>query len=259
MPLSKPRLPILQRGHPLARGLIGAWLAYEGAGDTAHDLGQQGIDGALQGNVSWTRGDLKLTGFDTAGDGVDITGIESSSGTYTFVIVLDARTTSETFDYAFDFDTGRLVIAYQASTSGKIGYYDGAWHGVADTPLDGEKHALAWVLDGDAGVGSIYDNGVLLGTDTYTSTNLGGVATLGTSRTFDSTGVLKTDIYTAQVYDRALSVSEIRQLYVDPYAAFRIQPSFFSVLQVAAAGQPRQLRNMTVPHTRQWQSGGFLG
>lgn len=51
----KPTFPRLQRGHPLAQGLIGSWPLYEGSGPTANDV-VNGANGTLSGGPTWGGG-----------------------------------------------------------------------------------------------------------------------------------------------------------------------------------------------------------
>lgn len=46
MPLSLPPSPRLRSGHPLARGIIGAWPSFEGSGNMLNDIGPSQITGA---------------------------------------------------------------------------------------------------------------------------------------------------------------------------------------------------------------------
>lgn len=56
MPSAKPPLPRLQKDHPSAKGLVGAWLFYESAGSTVYDLSGNGNDGTLVNTPTWSAG-----------------------------------------------------------------------------------------------------------------------------------------------------------------------------------------------------------
>jgi len=54
MPILKPpKGALLQRGHPLARGLVGAWLMNEVRGTIVNDLSGNGNTGTLLANTTW--------------------------------------------------------------------------------------------------------------------------------------------------------------------------------------------------------------
>lgn len=61
----KPRTPFIQRGHPLNRGLVGAWLFTEGSGLLAQDSANGGRfadssrqDARLAAVSQWVQGHL---------------------------------------------------------------------------------------------------------------------------------------------------------------------------------------------------------
>ena len=53
MHMKPPIGATLDKSHPLADGLVGAWLMNEGGGLVAHDLSGNGNDGTFGGNVDW--------------------------------------------------------------------------------------------------------------------------------------------------------------------------------------------------------------
>lgn len=56
MGIFKPNWPRVQRGHPLARGLVGAWKFTEGSGLTAYDSSGFGNHGTLTNGPTWIGG-----------------------------------------------------------------------------------------------------------------------------------------------------------------------------------------------------------
>ena len=56
MGIFKPLPPRLQRGHPLARGLVGAWEFTEGSGLMAYDSSGYGNHGTLENGAAWSGG-----------------------------------------------------------------------------------------------------------------------------------------------------------------------------------------------------------
>lgn len=56
MGVAKPPRPQLQRGHPLALGVIADWPTYEGSGTTLNDISGSGYTGAFISTPTWVAG-----------------------------------------------------------------------------------------------------------------------------------------------------------------------------------------------------------
>ena len=116
---------------------------------------------------------------------VDVTGLSSASGTYTFHYWLKTVTTSGD-GRPFDILGGRLLATI---ASGKLNYYEGSTWRPGPAQSDGFglyvnngmwRHVV-YVFNGDPAInnGFVYLDGVLVGTTTYTARSLGGFAKIG--------------------------------------------------------------------------------
>lgn len=94
-----------------------------------------------------------------------LTGLTSTSGSYTFFYAIN-RTGG---NWLFDAATGRLVLATNNST--KYSWNDGAWHDIAATTTGWQLLTYHFTSGGN---GVIYKNGSSLGSAAYTATNIGG-------------------------------------------------------------------------------------
>ncbi len=54
MPSATPSFPKVNRGHPLAQGLVGAWPLYEGSSQTANDVSGRDNHLVIAGDTVWT-------------------------------------------------------------------------------------------------------------------------------------------------------------------------------------------------------------
>jgi hypothetical protein len=109
-------------------------------------------------------------------------------------------------DYLLDAQTGRLVFAPLAVTSGKSGWYDGTWKSVASA-VSGWK-LDTWYLDGVGGVGRYYENGVQRGEGSYTARALGGAVVVGSDY-----------LQTGYFFDGALALLHARSAATAPDGA----------------------------------------
>jgi len=63
----------IQLGHPLAKGLVGCWLMNEGAGNIVQDLSGNGHDGTLIADATWAAGKFgPCISVDSADDHIQI-------------------------------------------------------------------------------------------------------------------------------------------------------------------------------------------
>ncbi|MEA3272906.1 MAG: LamG domain-containing protein, partial [Patescibacteria group bacterium] len=119
-------------------------------------------------------------GFDGALDYVDLPNFSSTAQTYTFSMWVKSPIADGTTDYLFDTATGRFLLAFFGTTSGQIGFYDGAMKNFGDAPNDGEWHHLVWLFDSSASTGKLYIDGSQFGnTQSYTAMNISGNVKIG--------------------------------------------------------------------------------
>jgi len=189
-------------------------LMHEGTGDIVRDYSGQSNHGGVEG-PKWTDEGIAAwaLSFDGADDYVDLTGLTSTNKTYT-LLMWSKSSMPDTSDWicTLDSESGRLIFAYQTTSTGIIGYYDGSWHDVGDTPNDGKPHHIGWVLDDGEGEGEIFIDGGSIGTAPYTGVDIGGTVYMG--RSTAATLNYYDGIYASgRLYESALSGSEINEHY----------------------------------------------
>lgn len=237
-PFSGSRLRI---GHPLSRGLISHWLMNEGSGRFINNLNGGGI-GTFFGDVNWNVGKFgPCLAFDGVEDYVNIPKRTTLAG--------KSQATISVWIYSVSFSTAPYVYCEATSTSGyaRLGiristggiiyvyWIDSANDPSGDCGTFTSATALSllkWyhvvvVFDSVSDYHSIYINGVLdklqntaalaLGTSVTCGIRIGLLPVGGTSN-------FNGKIDNVMVFDRALSGTEIQQLYLDPFSMFRRNP-----------------------------------
>lgn len=118
MPAVKPPYPRLQRGHPLARGLVLGLPLYEGSGLTTNDLSGSGLGGTLTGGPTWQAGQAGWC-LEAAGTSDYVTcptpnaALAAAAPAVTVACWVNLATNGQ---YAY------YVACYNGSTLGKNGY-----------------------------------------------------------------------------------------------------------------------------------------
>jgi hypothetical protein len=214
---------MLNKSHPLANGLVGCWLMNEGSGNKVYDLSGNGNTGTITGAV-WTAGRtgnaLKFTDDDyvTISQSVisstefSIIGWEYSEGSTNVGYFLGDST-----------DPANLYLRRQAADPGNYAGGIGDQEFAAFAVSRNAWHQFAYTHT-SAGIGLIYVDGVfkanLAAASNFTSLQsnlyIGDRADL--ARSFE--GLLDI-IY---IYNRALTASEISQLYREPFCMFDYEP-----------------------------------
>ena len=221
----KPPLGVpADKGHILCPS-SGLWLMNEGHGSPiVQDLsgnGNTGTLGAAGASPSWGGGQHgSALSFD-GGDHVNLTGVTDSSTSHTIVMNVYATATGPG-DYMLDFQTGRLLFAFVDDAGTSIALYDGtSWRQYGASLLINTWYQLIFILNGATGKTSLYVNGVLYGSEqTYTPRVIGGTASLGSRYSMDSywfNGLVEY-LY---IYNHVKSISEIAQLYEEPFCMVR--------------------------------------
>ncbi|MEA3362172.1 MAG: LamG-like jellyroll fold domain-containing protein, partial [Thermodesulfobacteriota bacterium] len=207
--------------HPLANGLVGAWVMNEGSGDTVHDLSGNGNDGTLVNSPTWDSDGVVLNGS------TECIEIQDSPvftvNDFTWVLSLNPRLGND----------GRFQKYDNTSNDGfLIQQEDGpaCWEGAVYVGGSAAVVASAGISYGTIEQITLRREGssisLFVGTTEYVSgTSLSGE--------IDSSGILYIGhdwvdnnyfdgiINYAYVYDRALSADEISQLHNEPYAMFK--------------------------------------
>jgi len=232
----------LKPDHPLNQGLVGCWLFNEDGGNTAFDLSKNQNHGTLTGGAYWAIGEKSesVLSFDVD-DYVDCGASTSSQPTTTGsvavwfksdllnrnqVLVSDANYTIDrngftvsTYEYSFS--------RFELADAGGYQLYSGTRAMVANT-----WNFIVAVWDGTNG--KLYLNAGIDTEYTQQHTPTNGVynTRIGRDSGADVQGT-KGEISSVSIYDRALSVDEIRHLYSDPYSRFAL-PSRAKYFYVAA-------------------------
>jgi hypothetical protein len=243
----KPRLGArLDRQHPLSRGLVGCWLFNEGGGNKLWDISGNGNHGTLinmDPSSDWVASPKgSALDFDNTDDYVDLgdpvvaafgTGDFSAeiwvfpTGTVNFERFFGYWTIGGTLGWAIE-DNGALdwidfVTSSNVRARSQI-FTRSRWHHVGCTRrgstlsiyVDGVKGADATALDD-------VDPGTKLSVGAYSYPWSGRIAKCG-------------------IYNRALSASEIRWLYVEPYANV-VTPVYRRYFVAGASFQPAWAAN----------------
>lgn len=228
----KPALPRLQRGDPLARGLVGAWEFNEGSGLYVRDHSGYGHDATLVGGPTWGPGRAGHSVYcNGSGQYIDMTPPIADVISNPFSMVLWMRSTDSDISAVFG-GMGSTATTYPiamfqnqrpGSTASGIrfllrGNSSATYRstGSSNAVNDGNRHCL--VATWDASTLQVFVDGEAQ-TDTYdTGTPTGySFSTLSLGVLHRYTLVYYAEIYsdTFRMYDRALGEDEIRQIYVE--------------------------------------------
>ena len=200
----------LNRTHPLARGLVGAWIMNEATGEVVHDYSGNGNHGAFSGTGDPWNSDY--VSFDGSGEKVAIPTMSLSawtitiklSGSYTsgFMLPIGGEGWSGQF-------MGKNDDGFRVRDSG------GDVNLSSDTYVAGTIET--WTVTYDGTIYKFYTNGCYVGYRakggrTFTLDVLG--ACLGSGFYFSG------KIWYNYIYNRALSAEEIALLHREPYCMF---------------------------------------
>jgi len=130
------------------------------------------------------------------------------SGSFTFVIAINPTDTSGA-KYIFDSSAGRFIIALRAFGSELVGWFDGAWNGIAASSTGWQ--ILAWVLT-SGGNGEVFRNGASLGAAAYSAKAIGGTTRIFSEYTGGAGFFSNGDMGEFLVFDKALSSGELSAL-----------------------------------------------
>lgn len=221
----------LNRGHPLAKGLAACWVMNEGAGVLVSD--SSGLTNLALTGATWSR--------NNGGIGTQIAGGTTNIGTSTFTNIPTATifslytrvavTSYTSLANIFSFGENVSVTGTVSSRTGDIRgvlqfnnviYFFGDnadWATSQSWDVSGALHDIAFTSDGTT-LSFYYDGRLmqstalpaivpLLATETF--------LTLGTNHSSGTVGP-NAQYNHAYIYNRALSASEIMQIYLTPYA-----------------------------------------
>ncbi|MDD4476776.1 MAG: DUF1566 domain-containing protein [Patescibacteria group bacterium] len=212
----------------LKSGLVG-WWTFDGKdvnATTVFDKSGQGNNGTRNGGVAVSSGKIGQAGkFDGSNDYIDL-------GTQTTLNQQGSLTLSGWFKLNGDYTSSQSIITNSTGVVANyalvFGYNDyklGLWN-TADSPniisnrsiSDNYWHYFAVTRSGSSGnwVESIYIDGVLDKTDTITTNPNGGTTdgvAIGRFGGYADSYKFKGNLDDIRIYNRALSLNEIKQLY----------------------------------------------
>lgn len=232
---TKPPLgAVLNHGHPLSTGIMGAWLMHGGAGALGRivDLSGNSNHGTLVADTHSVPGKFgPALDFDGTGDYVNIGDVESLDfGTNDFTVSLWIKTVGLTAGRLVNKRVGTLGWEVYTSANTHVDIFIGDAGGfefgkVSTKPMNDDNwHHVVIVFDRDANA-IAYTDGVSDGVKdisarTGTISN-NAAATIGQ---YAASSFFNGFIDHVLIYNRALTASEIMSLYLDPFQMFRRQP-----------------------------------
>lgn len=257
---AKPRRgeAAVNRQHPLARGLVGAWLFNEGGGTTVRDVSGAGNDGTManMGAANWavTKYGRGLLYIDTS-DSVDCSKEIIGTGDVSIVSLIRAESRGGGNNgRIIDVGTGNATSLGMSSTNNKLyGSRNGVSFPVSannSIPYNTWRHVV-FAAGASSQTANYYINGELSGTANQATgaPDLDGASGLYIGNRSDNTRGFDGDIVYLLIYDRVLSPSEAIMLYADPWRAFRPVRRWWP--SVAAAGG--------IPTTHNLKTGAASG
>ncbi len=212
----------INRSHPNAHGLVGAWLRNEGSGNTVADLSGNGnheIFGAGAASPSWIAGDLGTAVAFGVGDTSTISSANNFGIIDTTTIVVGVKFNSlsvdqrvlsdadDNFNNRIRHDSGptRWEIHFDRGTANAVLY--------THTPVLNQLYHIAFV--NRAGFQGFYIDGIF-----KASTADNDALTNTDSNAYILGSNLNGSIEYLYLYNRALSASQIAQLYREPFGMF---------------------------------------
>ena len=236
----------MQRGHPLAQGLLGCWPAYEGTGPTLNDLSGNDTKGTLQAGASWVGGQsgwaLKGTGTSTSYIALG-TPAWTVAGPCTFACWFRpaGNGAAGLFKQGASSTTCNLQCGWQRPASSNVLAMGWASIGLGlfgNTTLTANGtvwYHAAFVRAGKTGAWTwqMYLNGNLDASGSSATNPTGGTADswLGNVPTSNPINGLEDGML---IYNRALAADEIRALYQDTWQMVRPDPEGWWLKAAAA-------------------------
>jgi len=158
---------------------------------------------------------LEFNGVD---DAIDITGLTSTSKSYTFAFWIKTTNSPSSAEYLFDTQSGRFVIAWRGyAGSGNIEFLDapGTWKdtGIARSDVnDGKWHHIALVFDNSDSTCTPYLDGTAYSKVSYTGKDIGGLTAIGSYYNTTSGSFFEGSLDDFRFYDIALTSQQIQSL-----------------------------------------------
>lgn len=210
---SKPPVGVqINWGHPLANGLVRAWLMNEAGGLSIFDLVTAKTESWSSGGPSWVvkSGGIGLNFLSTSSVEIPLTAVPASGTTFSIAALVSWDGTNKSTYYGILNDETLPEGLYINSDLGQFSFYNSGGHpsGVNLTP--GTVYSV--IISVSGGNLSMYQDGVLVATAgsifTATWNYIGGLPAVH---------ALGGTVYGVKYWKRALTAAEAQQLYLDPY------------------------------------------
>jgi len=201
-------------------GLVGFWKFDENTGTNVSDSSGNGNHGTASGGMTWTDGKYNTAGsFDGVDDYVTIPNNVGHIGLNDISIAFNVNLTDGVDGTILSKYTGWKISLLNTNSINIFCYYDSSKLDTnTKTLTPGEYHNIIWVLDRD-GYSDIWVDGIL---DSHTSISTykyeewnETAATMLVGCRHITTRFIESDIDNVMVYNRALSETEIKQIYYD--------------------------------------------
>jgi len=245
MILKPPKGAMLNRGHPYARGLVGCWLMNEGGGNIVNDLSGNGNVGTIGANLAWGSGKHGHT-VDWSGSDNDI----DSDNVIDFPTITELPVTFTLAHWVKIPNTpweNQVSIAFVEEATNQT-YIEKHYTATADGPTthswrvrnnygtgltllsDNNCQTDVWefvaLTRDSSNVYRTFVNGIVQG-DTGSSgvgvIDCSNLHQIGYSQNLAGSGKnFEGEISTFSIYNRALTASEIAQLYREPFCMFEV-------------------------------------
>lgn len=225
--------------HPLSKGLVGCWLFNEGTGGVAHDLSYNknhftlNMTPAVQGSgwvPSASGGGLGFNGVGDVAETIRNIGISGGSPRTIAMRMIAGTKNDENYGqllcgWGACSTADACLVIYDTNVSGDTdeGVRAEAWgmnlDGNPNTITRGKPQHVVVAYDGTTV--RIYVNGVLDASGDRAWTTTDSTMRVGHGLACDAWGGNYEGVVDSlHIYDRALPVSEVQQLYHDPFCNF---------------------------------------
>ena len=222
----KPPLGVpINWGDPLARGLVGCWLMNEGGGNRVNDLSGNGNVGTFSGDVSWSPAKFG-NGVYFAGDTDYISiGDKATLENLTQVTLLAWCNPTNVTGQKCLIDKASKYHLELYNTQARIR----TWANSADVIVVSDNLVIAigvWscvVGTYDGANNKIYVNGIFYNSGAQTGTITGSTAPVAIGAYSTTPSVLEFPgiMDHVMMWNRALTATEVQQLYMTPFRMFQ--------------------------------------
>ena len=259
----KPERCVLQREHPLAQGLVGAWAMDDGAGKIVRDHARTN-HGTAQADGKWVPGRFGGRAMTVNGT-TDYVSVPSApsliiTGDMTIAIVFQQSTQNASRTTLIgcyrqpgpDYEALALVQIFgtgEGADSQKVHFFHRNALLLSDsikstgTITTGALHSLVVTIAGNAVSfyldGTVCGSGVLANARSVVGTN--GLTMMALQP--DNVQFVNGCLENSHIYNRALSAAEIAAIYRDPFALYRPPKVQWSLVVTAAWWQRVMIRD----------------